>query len=201
LPTALRVFRTISISHNLIFKGGTALRLAYGSPRFSDDLDFSYTKTIRADDIFTFISNISAKYDLKVRETVEKRDTILAEFSIRHMNIPQAFRLKLEVSKRRSKTLQYEVRLLRSPVTPFEVLFNVQTLESILSEKLNAIRDRNEPRDIFDIWYICKKLDQPLPVMPEKTDVKRFKQTLHKYLPKQRHSVLDEITKEIKRTR
>lgn len=190
-----------SWSKNLIFKGGTALRLAYGSPRFSDDLDFSYTKTIRADDIFTFISNISAKYDLKVRETVEKRDTILAEFSIRHMNIPQAFRLKLEVSKRRSKTLQYEVRLLRSPVTPFEVLFNVQTLESILSEKLNAIRDRNEPRDIFDIWYICKKLDQTLPVMPEKTDVKRFKQTLHKYLPKQLHSVLDEITKEIKRTR
>jgi len=30
-----------SWSKNLIFKGGTALRLAYGSPRFSDDLDFS----------------------------------------------------------------------------------------------------------------------------------------------------------------
>jgi len=25
----------------LIFKGGTALRLVYGSPRFSEDLDFS----------------------------------------------------------------------------------------------------------------------------------------------------------------
>ena len=24
-----------------VFKGGTALRLAYGSPRFSEDLDFS----------------------------------------------------------------------------------------------------------------------------------------------------------------
>jgi predicted nucleotidyltransferase component of viral defense system len=28
----------------LVFKGGTALRLAYGSPRFSEDLDFSLTK-------------------------------------------------------------------------------------------------------------------------------------------------------------
>ena len=26
---------------DLVFKGGTALRLAYGSPRFSEDLDFS----------------------------------------------------------------------------------------------------------------------------------------------------------------
>lgn len=190
-----------SWSKNLIFKGGTALRLAYGSPRFSDDLDFSYNKTIRADEIFTFAREISKKYNLKIRETVEKRETILAEFSIRHMEIPQAFRLKLEVSKRSSKTLQYEVRLLRSPVTPFEVLFNVQTLESILSEKLNAIQDRNEPRDIFDVWYICKKLDRPLPDIPEKTDAKRFKQTLHKYLPKHRHYVLDEITKEIKKTR
>lgn len=26
---------------NLVFKGGTALRPAYGSPRFSEDLDFA----------------------------------------------------------------------------------------------------------------------------------------------------------------
>jgi len=34
------------MSQKLVFKGGTALRLAYGSPRFSDDLDFSELKTI-----------------------------------------------------------------------------------------------------------------------------------------------------------
>ena len=28
-------------SDNLLFKGGTALRIIYGSPRFSEDLDFS----------------------------------------------------------------------------------------------------------------------------------------------------------------
>jgi predicted nucleotidyltransferase component of viral defense system len=30
----------------LIFKGGTALRLAYDSSRFSEDLDFSLTKDV-----------------------------------------------------------------------------------------------------------------------------------------------------------
>ncbi|MDP1760196.1 MAG: nucleotidyl transferase AbiEii/AbiGii toxin family protein, partial [Candidatus Woesebacteria bacterium] len=28
-------------SEKLLFKGGTALRIVYGSPRFSEDLDFS----------------------------------------------------------------------------------------------------------------------------------------------------------------
>ena len=28
-------------SEHVLFKGGTALRLVYGSPRFSEDLDFS----------------------------------------------------------------------------------------------------------------------------------------------------------------
>ncbi len=29
------------LGKSFVFKGGTALRLAYGSPRFSEDLDFS----------------------------------------------------------------------------------------------------------------------------------------------------------------
>lgn len=31
-------------SSNILFKGGTALKIVYGSPRFSEDLDFSGTK-------------------------------------------------------------------------------------------------------------------------------------------------------------
>lgn len=37
----LRILRELletTLGHALVFKGGTALRLAYGSPRFSDDL-------------------------------------------------------------------------------------------------------------------------------------------------------------------
>lgn len=34
------------LSDRLIFKGGTALRLVYASPRFSEDLDFSVTDEI-----------------------------------------------------------------------------------------------------------------------------------------------------------
>lgn len=34
----LRELLETTLGHALVFKGGTALRLTYGSPRFSDDL-------------------------------------------------------------------------------------------------------------------------------------------------------------------
>lgn len=40
----LRSFYTKSGSQNFLFKGGTSLRFVFGSPRFSQDLDFTGVK-------------------------------------------------------------------------------------------------------------------------------------------------------------
>lgn len=37
----LSYFYKLEGAENILFKGGTALRFIYGSPRFSEDLDFS----------------------------------------------------------------------------------------------------------------------------------------------------------------
>ncbi len=188
-------------SKSLVFKGGTALRLAYGSPRFSDDLDFSLVDTVRKDKLFTFAKETSNKYDLKIRDNWEKRHTMLVEFQIHQPYLPQAFRLKIEISKRKSHTLHYELKLLKSPAAPFEVLFNVQTLDSMAADKLQSLSERSEPRDLFDLWYISKKIDQPVPKIKQNIDTKRIRQTLSKYLPEQWKFMLDEIIEEIKRNR
>lgn len=46
----LKAFFESQQGKSLVFKGGTALRLAYGSPRFSDDLDFSAISAIPDDE-------------------------------------------------------------------------------------------------------------------------------------------------------
>jgi len=51
-----------SWSQWLVFKGGTALRLAYQSPRFSDDLDFGMIQPIIIDKLSQFISKTASKY-------------------------------------------------------------------------------------------------------------------------------------------
>lgn len=61
-------------SKSLVFKGGSSLRLAYGSPRFSDDLDFSLIDSVRNDTLFAFAAETSNKYDFKIRDKWEKRN-------------------------------------------------------------------------------------------------------------------------------
>ncbi len=179
-------------SKQLIFKGGTALRLAYKSPRFSDDLDFSMTKKFNPNNVFKFAETISKKYGIFIRDQWNKRETILVEFAIEEDILPQRFGLKIEISKRPANKIGYELRLLRTPVSPLEVLFNVQTLQSMMLDKLSALKKRNKPRDIFDLWFICQKLEKPFSVK-SKFDNNIVKQVLHKYLPVNWHRVIDEI--------
>src|SRR3990172_452987 len=58
---------------NLLFKGGTALRVIYGSPRFSEDLDFSifrieeYDRKKFIEDLFSAVLAEIEKMGIKVR--------------------------------------------------------------------------------------------------------------------------------------
>ncbi len=190
-----------SWSQNLIFKGGTALRLAYNSPRFSDGLDFSVIKRIQAKNVFEFATAVAKKFGIKIKDQWEKRNTVLVEFGIIEAILPQPFGLKIEISKRKSINIDYELRILHSPVSPLEVLFNVQTLESIRQDKFSAIRERNEPRDLFDLWYVSQKLETPFAVEVDKFDPRKAKQVLYKYLPPSWHRVIDEIFKKSQRNK
>ncbi len=179
-------------SRQLIFKGGTALRLAYKSPRFSDDLDFSMTKKFDPNNVFKFAETISRKYGILIRDQWDKRETTLVEFAIEEDILPQRFGLKIEISKRPSINIDYELKLLHTPVSPLEVLFNVQTLESVMLDKLSALKERDEPRDLFDMWFICQKLEKPFSVK-SRLDNSTVKKILHKYLPINWYRVIDEI--------
>ena len=124
----------------------------------------------------------------------DKRETLIVEFGIEEEILHQRFGLKIEISKRPAIHMEYDLKLLHSPVSPLETLFNVQTLESMMLDKLSALEQREEPRDIFDLWFICQKFEKPFSVK-SRLDRKRVKQTLYKYLPTNWHRVIDEIYK------
>lgn len=179
-------------SQQLIFKGGTALRLAYKSPRFSDDLDFSLVKYLEPRLVFEFAETMARKFSMSIRDQYEKRETILVEFAIDENILPQPFGLKIEISKRSAVSMAYELKLLRTPVSPLEVLLNVQTLASILKDKQTLIESRDEPRDLFDLWFISQKLEIPYHAN-KRLNKKKGIQVLHKYLPINWYRVIDEI--------
>lgn len=61
------------IGNDLIFKGGTLLRLAYNSPRFSVDLDFDLKNSITEKEFFQVIEAITKKYPaIKIADVTKK---------------------------------------------------------------------------------------------------------------------------------
>ena len=91
-------------SEKLIFKGGTALRLAYQSPRFSVDLDFSVLAKINPKDFFSFLNDLEKKYsELEVIDKKDKFYTLYAQIRIKEDFLNRAFSIKIEISKRKNQ--------------------------------------------------------------------------------------------------
>ena len=178
----------------LIFKGGTALRLVYGSPRFSEDLDFSLISDRLRGKFESLIKKIISPYpELTITVLQGKYYTYLGEIKITQDYLPLHFRIKIEISKRREKGYKSELLLISSPVSTMQLLGNVATLEQLYKDKLKCIKERAKPKDIFDLWYISQKLNKvykPGAIMIPKRELVR---ELRKYLPKDFWPVIDEL--------
>ena len=55
-----------------------------------------------------------------------------------------------------------------------------------------ALNDRDEPKDYFDVWYIGQLLNKKTE-LKKNVNIKRYRQTLNKYLPEKYRKILDEI--------
>ena len=167
----------------LIFKGGTAFRLCYGSPRFSEDLDFSLTKDMLKGRFAPLIKKMIAPFpELTQTDLEEKHYTYLAEIKVTQNYLPFPFRIKIEISKRETKDYQWELKLLGSPTTVIQVMGKVATLNQIYKDKLACLKGRTKPKDLFDLWYVSEKLK--IPYKPLKwPSRKEFIRDLRKYLP------------------
>ena len=178
----------------LIFGGGTALRLAFGSPRFSDDLDFYLRKKLSFSLFKKEIEKIAKKYNLKITDLYNKFYTFLAEFQIKEDFLPLPFKLKIEVRKKIINK-GYETRLLFSPCVNFQVLLFVLEIQKLKEFKEKALKERKDPRDLFDLWFIFQKLKEPFKKPKVKIEKKKIKQTLLKFLPSNYESVVDQLSK------
>jgi len=184
------------ISERLIFKGGTALRLLYDSPRFSEDLDFSVTDKIKSAEFRNTINRIVKSDDrFSIRDLACKYYTHLAEIRIKEPWQEIAFSLKIEISRRpvEEKEAQFANALVKSPATNIAVMVRAFTLEQILSDKLRAIKERKMPRDIFDAWFICQKTRASFDLKRFGYPKGRIRQELRKFLPTKFYPVIEEL--------
>ena len=175
-----------NLGTKLVFYGGTALRLAYDSPRFSEDIDLITKQSVNLLEIKKFIKKIEKKYHWHLSDFKNKRQTIFALFKINDEKLKHPLSLKIEIHKTSPHfKLNTELRLIKSPVSVLEALLLVPSLKDLKRLKEEAIMDRKKARDIFDLWYICQvlRVDFNLPHKLPNFKKRLFLNELQVFLP------------------
>ena len=142
-------------AEKLLFKGGTALRVIFKSPRFSEDLDFTGSgilqKTI--EELFSRTLLEIERSGLKV-EIAEAKETTggylgIATFFLQDLKI----KIQIEVSLRNGKQVKGIRTLIQSDYLPAYTLVHLPT-ENIINGKLEALFNRKKPRDFYDYYFL-----------------------------------------------
>ena len=135
----------------LVFGGGTMLRLCHELNRYSVDLDFWFvTKTAQKPFLISCLKPLSRTDE--ITDAQIKHFTLLVE--VRTNTYPK--RLKVEI-RREQKNATIRPR---SPFPRFstnQVLLKAHSLEQTMKNKIEALLDRGEIRDCFDIEFMLRR--------------------------------------------
>jgi len=170
-----------------IFKGGTCLRICFGLERASEDLDFS--TELKINEIRKLILLCLKNFDfLNIPYEIysEKKFKGNIRFEIRFKgplfngNLNSTNTLKVDFNKQKSENKEAQViEKIFSDVPSFVI--NVLVEKEILAEKIRALINRSEPRDLYDLWFLFSKkaeVDKKLikqKLKEEKSNYKRLK--------------------------
>ena len=149
----------------LLFKGGTALRIVYGSPRFSEDLDFSLFGVL-PERVKTFVEGLF----ITVLENLERRGihislspksgvTTGGYFGLASLTMTgfQPVTIAMNISVRPKEKLRGEVETIAGDFTSTYALIHLPQ-EMIVEEKVfGALLERKKPRDFYDLYFMMRK--------------------------------------------
>jgi len=171
----------------LAFKGGTALRRCWFKDyRFSEDLDFTLIRPITIEDIFAGLAEIFAAvesacglriaFDREDRHGHQNSHT----FYLRYEGpLPAANDVKVDITITEVLCFPLEDRPIHRTYDSFADLpegptVKVYAIKEIVVEKLLALSDRarNEPRDLYDLWYLFGSTDLRLAEIRAELDTK-----------------------------
>jgi uncharacterized protein len=175
------------LRHRLVFKGGTALKRCYFADyRFSEDLDFTLVEEVSFEVVRSELDSIFQRAQDAVGiafrflryEELQNTHTFYIGF-IGPLPTSQPKEIKVDVTIKESLLFRpVEREVLRGYEEfvdlPGGVTVATYALEEIAIEKVAALMDRarNEPRDLYDIWYLCDRelvrLGDLVPALEEK---------------------------------
>lgn len=148
-------------AEKLLFKGGTALRVVFKSPRFSEDLDFSaYEISVpEINNLVDVILNDMGKEGIQSEKKVNPEtqgETSGGYFAIINIKLLEFdSEIRLQVSLRNKDQLGSNTALIENDfIPPYTIIYLEEKL--LVSEKVKALLDRAKPRDFFDLYFMLR---------------------------------------------
>lgn len=189
-------------AQKVMFKGGTALRIVYHSPRFSEDLGFSgFGVSVRQ--IEDWVAEATGRMEqagvlTSIRESKRTSggylgilEPTVADYQLRTL---------LEVSLRRKEAPRQRGVLIASDLLPAYTLVPIPESD-LVDEKLQALLTRKKPRDFFDCYFMLRKGMIPSDQRKLLRQVKEallgtrisFKAELGSFLPRSHQAILGDF--------
>ena len=148
---------------HFIFKGGTCLRICYGLERASEDLDFSTdlgvkkTKEIVKKCLKDF-ELLNMNYHIYAEKEFEENLRIEVRFEGPLFSGKSASTNTLKIDFNKQKAIHKLAKVVPkifSDVPLFTLV--VFDEKEILAEKIRALVNRGQARDVYDIWMLVNK--------------------------------------------
>ena len=148
---------TASTGDNFVLKGGTALLLGYGLPRFSFDLDFDGRRTMT--DLRRSIESGAQAAAVASQALIIRKDTPTTKRYLLHYTgssttAPQ--RLKIEASFRRANAISEDDVAVVNGIRMYMI-------ERLAPLKIDAFLDRTLGRDVFDTAFLLARYPYAIP--------------------------------------
>ncbi len=171
-------------SEKLLFKGGTALRIVFGSPRFSEDLDFS-GYDLSVGEINDLISSVLVDigkegfdFEREVNPGTEGETSGGYYAIIKFKSLEFDSEIRIQVSLRDKKGLRSNSQLIENDfIGPYVIVFLEESV--LVKEKVQALLERYKPRDFFDLYFILRS-QRLVSCVPK--DIKNLKQRIMEIL-------------------
>jgi predicted nucleotidyltransferase component of viral defense system len=146
------VFKILE-AYDFYLTGGTALSRFYLHHRYSDDLDFFvHKKPNFLDGVKEIIAKLKTQFKLETKILVKDFAQVFIHTDAFHTKYKEQFPAKLKID------FVNELEIPRfGEFKNFKVFSRIDNMRNMLSNKLTAIT-RLEPKDVADIWFICKSL-------------------------------------------
>jgi len=153
---------------SFVFKGGTCLRMAYGSPRYSEDLDFN--SALDENEAYSALETAAKGLEyFGIRGEVRNKRMSRSGFGFtlsykgplyEGRDITKGL-VRIDVSLRGESVSEDRITVRTEYDDVKTFIISAASLDHVFAEKVRALLVRGKARDLFDLWFLMERGIKP----------------------------------------